>query len=228
MFYWNRLEKLVRSLTDSFEEIWVVSGPLWLARPASMSAAEAEASAVQGKQRRTEEVKRRMEMAYPVIGESEVPVPTHLYKVLLAKRPKQRLQSDSEASTHHLKSSLYLAAFILPNGHIPDETPLTAFQVPLEMLSFWAGVDFFPELNNSSEQVLDLCRLPGQCQLMDAHQHRMMQLTRSLRSCKQAKFLDRVYSQLKETLRAGEQLSPDIQHLYEEKCKALKGNSSQQ
>lgn len=55
--YWNQIEMFTRSLTKTFEHVYVCSGPLFL--PSNM------------------------EVKYKVIGKQKIAVPTHLYKVIL-------------------------------------------------------------------------------------------------------------------------------------------------
>ncbi|MGH0152499.1 UNVERIFIED_CONTAM: hypothetical protein FKN15_042667 [Acipenser sinensis] len=63
--FWNRLEMYCRELTERFENVWIISGPLTLPEVGS-----------DGKKTVT----------YQVIGKGNVAVPTHLYKVILAHR----------------------------------------------------------------------------------------------------------------------------------------------
>ncbi|KAI8370988.1 hypothetical protein BD560DRAFT_329476 [Blakeslea trispora] len=78
---------------------------------------------------------------YQMIGNPpNVAVPTHFYKVIL---------------THH-QGRYTVGAFVLPNQPIPDQTPLTAFKVPLDAVERGAGLTFFNQLNTT--QLPDLCR----------------------------------------------------------------------
>lgn len=63
--FWNRLEMYCRDLTKSFEDVWVVSGPLVLPEVGD-----------DGKKT----------MSYQLIGKDDVAVPTHLFKVILAQK----------------------------------------------------------------------------------------------------------------------------------------------
>ncbi|XP_016339984.1 nuclease EXOG, mitochondrial isoform X1 [Sinocyclocheilus anshuiensis] len=63
--FWNRLEMYCRDLTQSFSQLWVVSGPLLLPQ--------------------TQENGSRT-VCYQLIGKDDVAVPTHLYKVILAQK----------------------------------------------------------------------------------------------------------------------------------------------
>ncbi|XP_048872387.1 nuclease EXOG, mitochondrial-like [Brienomyrus brachyistius] len=63
--FWNRLEMYCRNLTEKFEDVWVISGPLTLPEVGA-----------DGKKT----------ISYKLIGKRDVAVPTHLYKVVLAQR----------------------------------------------------------------------------------------------------------------------------------------------
>ncbi|XP_062848132.1 nuclease EXOG, mitochondrial-like [Trichomycterus rosablanca] len=62
--FWNRLEMYCRELTETFSDVWVISGPLTLAQ--------------------VEDGKKTV--SYQLIGKDEVAVPTHLYKVILVRK----------------------------------------------------------------------------------------------------------------------------------------------
>jgi endonuclease G len=61
---------------------------------------------------------------YEVIGPNDVAVPTHFFKVIF-------VESEKEAE-----------AYILPNEHIPKQTDLEDFRVPLEQVEKSAGLLF--------------------------------------------------------------------------------------
>nr|XP_007969932.2 nuclease EXOG, mitochondrial [Chlorocebus sabaeus] len=108
--YWNRIEMYCRELTERFEDVWVISGPLTLPQTRS-----------DGKK----------VVSYQVIGEDNVAVPSHLYKVILARR--------SSVSTEPLA----LGAFVVPNEAIGFQPQLTEFQVSLQELEKVSGLVFF-------------------------------------------------------------------------------------
>ncbi|XP_060679444.1 nuclease EXOG, mitochondrial-like [Hemiscyllium ocellatum] len=65
--FWNRLEMYCRELTQRYENVWVISGPLTL-----------PVTGTDGKK----------SVSYQVIGKNEVAVPTHLYKIILIQKGK--------------------------------------------------------------------------------------------------------------------------------------------
>ena len=71
---------------------------------------------------------------YEMIGTPPaVAVPTHFYKVVFAE--------DGKAG-----GTVALGAFVLPNARIPNETPLTNFEVPLEVVERASGLEFASKL----------------------------------------------------------------------------------
>uniref|UniRef100_A0A8C6XSP7 Nuclease EXOG, mitochondrial n=1 Tax=Naja naja TaxID=35670 RepID=A0A8C6XSP7_NAJNA len=123
--FWNRVEMYCRELTERFEDVWIVSGPLMLPQL---------------------EEDGKKKVIYQVIGKDEVAVPSHLYKVILARR--------SEV----LQDPLLLGAFVVPNRPIGFDHQLQEFQVGIEDLEKMSGLVFFPEVNKS-EDVRNICNL---------------------------------------------------------------------
>lgn len=71
---------------------------------------------------------------YEVIGNPpNVAVPTHFYKVVFAE--------DGRAG-----GQVALGAFVLPNAPIPNEKPLTDFEVPVEAVERASGLEFATKL----------------------------------------------------------------------------------
>ncbi|KAI9895057.1 MAG: nuclease [Vezdaea aestivalis] len=73
-------------------------------------------------------------VAYEVIGDPpNISVPTHFYKVVFCE----------EGRTGEPVS---LGAFVLPNKEIPNETPLSNFEVPVEVVERASGLTFVDNL----------------------------------------------------------------------------------
>ncbi|KAI0243652.1 nuclease [Massospora cicadina] len=127
--YWAWLEDFCRKLTDRFSQVYVFTGPLYLPK--------------KGPQFPDPE---KWYVQYEVIGNPpNIAVPTHFFKVILA------IPTDSSATPS-------IAGFLLPNQAIPDDVPLTKFQVPVEAIEKAAGVVFFDRLGPNKEKVLsNLC-----------------------------------------------------------------------
>ncbi|KAL1837841.1 hypothetical protein VTK73DRAFT_4533 [Phialemonium thermophilum] len=71
---------------------------------------------------------------YEVIGNPpSVAVPTHFYKVIFAE--------DGKAG-----GQVALGAFVLPNAPIPNDKPLTDFEVPVEAVERASGLEFATKL----------------------------------------------------------------------------------
>lgn len=84
-------------------------------------------------------------LTYELTGDAArgalVAVPTHLFKVFVAEEDGGRTHSA--------------AAFLMPNGPITEQQPLTAYQVPVDRLQQITGLQFFPGV--------DAARLPDLC-----------------------------------------------------------------
>ena len=122
--FWNRLEGYCRDLTKEFDDVRVISGPLWL--PSERRRKEEEIEVVEvaaavddpNDERNVSRKLRRLRrnnrvIRHEVIGENGVFVPTHLYKVVLAER----------GNTEKLMS-----AFVVPNEPISKDKTLKDFQ----------------------------------------------------------------------------------------------------
>mmetsp|Transcript_1619 Transcript_1619/g.5199 ORF Transcript_1619/g.5199 Transcript_1619/m.5199 type:complete len:311 (+) Transcript_1619:51-983(+) len=93
----------------------------------------------------------------------DVPVPTHLYKVVMRVRTLEagaeaRLPLDDRGhllpgAAEHL--AFDFAAFLVPNDPIPPEVPLSTFQVPMSKVERLVGTRFWPEAR--ALRAHDLC-----------------------------------------------------------------------
>ncbi|XP_003227857.1 nuclease EXOG, mitochondrial [Anolis carolinensis] len=177
--FWNRIEMYCRELTERFEDIWIVSGPLTLPQMEG-----------DGKKRVT----------YQVIGKDDVAVPSHLYKVILARRSKTSADP------------LVLGAFVVPNVPIGFDHQLLEFQVSIEELEKMSGLVFFPRVNKI-EDVRDLCEIDT-CKLMSLEEFTLYIATRKLRSARTLERLEKIMSELQE-----KEIKPDeyLLKVYEKK-----------
>ena len=69
---------------------------------------------------------------YQVIGNNNVSVPTHFFKVLVG-----------ELDSHHLE----MEAYVLPNEAIPDNVSIASFQVPPDAVERASGLLFFDKIS---------------------------------------------------------------------------------
>ncbi|XP_026574286.1 nuclease EXOG, mitochondrial [Pseudonaja textilis] len=161
--FWNRVEMYCRELTERFEDVWIVSGPLTLPQL---------------------EEDGKKKVIYQVIGKDEVAVPSHLYKVILARR--------SEV----LQDPLLLGAFVIPNRPIGFDHQLQEFQVGIEDLEKMSGLVFFPELNKS-EDVRNICEVDT-CKLMTLEEFTLYITTRKIQNARTAERLGKIMSELRE------------------------------
>ena len=107
---WENLERYVRGLTKVYKNVYVCTGPLYLPK-------------------REEDGKNYVK--YRVIGQNNVAVPTHFFKVIVGETNSRELEMES---------------YVLPNEAIPDHVALHTFQVPPDAVERAAGLLFFDKL----------------------------------------------------------------------------------
>lgn len=129
---WNRLEVLVRDVTKSNPngKVFVLSGPAWVP--------EANTPFTQ------RPFSKNKVVMHEVIGETQVHVPTHMFKII-------RLDRESDTAS---------AAFLMPNRPIPEERPLESYRVSLEELERLTGLDLSGMRTNTDLCTLTKCEKP--------------------------------------------------------------------
>ncbi|TSK16082.1 Nuclease EXOG, mitochondrial [Bagarius yarrelli] len=160
--FWNRLEMYCRELTERFQDVWVISGPLTLPQVGE---------------------DKRKSVSYQLIGKDDVAVPTHLYKVILARKNQS-------------SNALALGAFVVPNVPISFAHELKEYQVSLMELEKMSGLTFFPKLD-ISQSVQDLCLLDT-CKLMDFKRFTLYITGRKVNGVKSLAKLEKIMAELKE------------------------------
>ncbi|NWV04825.1 EXOG Nuclease, partial [Ptilonorhynchus violaceus] len=161
--FWNRMEMYCRELTERFEDVWVVSGPLTLPQTNG-----------DGKK----------SVTYQVIGKDDVAVPSHLYKVILARRSR----TSSEP--------LVLGAFVVPNDPIGFSHKLTDFQVSVEDLEKMSGLVFFPQVDKTKD-VKNICEVDT-CKLMGFKEFTLYITARKVQSARTLPRLEKAMAELQE------------------------------
>lgn len=114
--YWAYFETWVRSLAFTEKNVYVFTVPLYLPTQDPLT--------------------KKWHVRYEVIGKAPGPnvsVPTHFSKVILTSSDHPPRPTSTTA----------IAAFVLPNAIIPDEVPLTSFQVPIETVEHASGLSLF-------------------------------------------------------------------------------------
>jgi endonuclease G, mitochondrial len=135
--YWARFEKFVKDVSWKADDLYVVTGPLFLPALAESG---------------TEWRAHHSHIGSPP---ALVAVPTHFYKVLLA----------DNASGKHGPHKAAVGAFVMPNAPIDPKAPLSAFVVPLDALEQAAGASFFPGfVDGARRAALDKAALAHQDQ----------------------------------------------------------------
>ena len=139
--YWARFERFVQEVARVCDDVYVVTGPLFLPTPHPNTTDTKENGG-----------KRLWVMQHPMLGTPPrlVAVPTHFYKVVLG---------ENGAGT----GNDVLGAFVMPNSSIDASTPLASFSVPISALEEVAGISFFPNyLNDRKRAALDEVSLQWQ------------------------------------------------------------------
>ncbi|AYU76688.1 endonuclease G, putative [Leishmania donovani] len=149
----------------------------------------------------------KLMMTYELTGHpargTPVAVPSHLFKVFLAEENGGRSHS--------------VAAFMMPNGPIIEELPLTAYQVPIERLQRITGLQFFPGM--------DATRLPDLCKThkCDARPSALFQRYRQvaqLRAADSVPQLRQTYAALQASA-AGGKLDEAVVHEFQNRMEEL-------
>ena len=182
--FWNRTEMYCRTLTKQFSDVRVISGPLWLPLEHKNEANHQEKEEHDELQQRMlpngRPCKKHKIVKYPVIGQNEVAVPTHLYKVIMAEDESLEMP--------------LMSAFIVPNRPIAKDKFLVDFQVPLSTLERKVGLRFHSRLNRNS--VRDLCSVEG-CKLLRYRDFQAYFIHRAIKNAKNTKELERYWRQAK-------------------------------
>ncbi|ODV87417.1 hypothetical protein CANARDRAFT_26817 [[Candida] arabinofermentans NRRL YB-2248] len=123
--YWAHFEDFTRRLTQQYASVRIVTGPLYLPKK--------------------DPVDGKFKVTYEVIGNPpNIAVPTHFFKLVVAEKSFKKSSGNDE---------LAVAAFVMPNDIIPNEVPLTSFEVPVEALERSSGLEFLklvPETKKKS------------------------------------------------------------------------------
>ncbi|XP_057314706.1 nuclease EXOG, mitochondrial-like [Hydractinia symbiolongicarpus] len=156
--FWYRMEVYCRTLAKRYDGVYVISGPLF-------------------KPEKDDSGKKFLK--FQVIGENNVAVPTHLYKVILIEK------------NHKPKA---IGSFIVPNATISDQKTLQDFQVSLEEIEKLTGYEIFPKLDNN--RVKDLCAVDD-CKLIKKELLDLYNMTRWLQKAKSNQELDKIWKVIK-------------------------------
>ncbi|MHC4941201.1 MAG: DNA/RNA non-specific endonuclease [Planctomycetota bacterium] len=115
---WIELERAIRGWASVSDRVYVVTGTLYLPSKDGRS------------------------VTYELIGERDIAVPTHFFKVALREVDKNRS----------------MVGFLVPHEVTPAETDLSSYIVPVDELEALTGLDFFPDLPNPTQRELEKAR----------------------------------------------------------------------
>ncbi|KAI1854684.1 hypothetical protein JX265_002323 [Neoarthrinium moseri] len=120
--YWAHLEDFCRRLTVRYPSVRIVTGPLYLPKK--------------------DPVDNKWYVRYEMIGNPpNVAVPTHFYKVIFAEDAAPAPPGAPPGA-----GQVAIGAFVLPNAPIPNEKPITDFEVPIEAVERASGLEFASKL----------------------------------------------------------------------------------
>lgn len=123
--YWAHFEDFCRRLTKDYNSVRIITGPLYLPKKCN-------------------DGKFRVE--YEMIGNPpNIAVPTHFFKLIVAEKSFKRSNNSNDIA---------IAAFVMPNEIIPNETPLRNFEVPIESLEKSSGLEFLKNVSNNNKKSL--------------------------------------------------------------------------
>lgn len=126
---WNRLERHVRKLTKSYENVYCCTGPLYLPK---------------------KEVDGKNYVKYEVIGTNHVAVPTHFFKVVVCETTSGEFHMESYVMPNQfIDDNVPLTSFQVCTFYLNWYRNLTyqvALQVPPESIERASGLLFFDNL----------------------------------------------------------------------------------
>jgi len=129
--YWLRMERYTRYLAERFDAVHVIAGPAFVAK--------SETSESKSKKQPKGVVK------YLVIGQNNVAIPTHLFRIIIAEQVR-----DNGDSVY------FTQAFIVPNEEINKLDHLTKYKISLKQLEEITGLRFLEHLERSG-RMRELC-----------------------------------------------------------------------
>ncbi|GAM23971.1 hypothetical protein SAMD00019534_071460 [Acytostelium subglobosum LB1] len=139
---------------------------------------------------------------HEVIGDNNVAVPSHLFKVILLE------QKSGDAPA-------LLGAFVIPNEPIPSDAVLTDYQVSLQSLERSTGLTFFPRL--ATQALLPMCDTID-CKMMTERELDIWNIPRRIGWSKNRHELDRVMDDCK---KKDIDIDDNINQLYQSKLREL-------
>lgn len=117
--YWKHFESRIQKYAHMYKEFYVITGPLYL-----------PANRADGKRY----------ISYQVIGESQVGVPTHFFKVILMVQDE---------------SPMIMTAYVLPNIEFDKRTKLGNFVWTVDDVERFSGLNFWSNLPDDEEDKME-------------------------------------------------------------------------
>lgn len=88
------------------------------------------------------------EVKYWIVGNNQVAVPTHLFRIIIAERSKTEIE---EEESQRKSPQYYAQAFIVPNSQVDKFDHLTKYSISLKELEFLTGMRFLDKLEKSGK-----------------------------------------------------------------------------
>jgi len=224
--YWNRLEIYCRDLTKLYQDVYIISGPLWLPEEDKTSNNDKPLTSDQTKTSKLTVVDVEQKLtetpASSIIGASAGDVVVQPKWVRPPRPPKKFVKyevigTNNVAVPSHLFKVILvedpqldkpmMASFIIPNKPVQD-VKLEDFEVSLSEVEKQVGVRFHQDLDHESG-VDRLCLMDG-CQLNNYKQFQEFFWTRRIKTPLNSRFLENDW---KEVCKRG-MSTPELQEIY--------------
>lgn len=135
---WLQLEIFVNKLPHLYEDVFVMSGPLFLPEPLPENNNQPEGSMPNGP---SHELRIRTLGSPPFV----IPIPTHFFKVVVARRPRARRPGRDLHHGPPIDHEVAVAAWVLPHAaRYPRGAELAHYAVSLDLLEAATGFRVFP------------------------------------------------------------------------------------
>ncbi|CCD25783.1 ribonuclease NDAI_0F04650 [Naumovozyma dairenensis CBS 421] len=123
--YWSHFEYFCRGLTKRYGSVRIMTGPLYLPKK--------------------DPIDGKFKVTYEMIGNPpNIAVPTHFFKLIIAEKPLSDPKMDG----------ISVAAFVMPNEKISNETKLLDFHIPVNALERSTGLELLRNYPENKKRAL--------------------------------------------------------------------------
>lgn len=139
--YWLLMERYTRELAERFDFVHVIAGPAFVPDIFPQENNEIE------KEKR-KQIGPKGVVRYHIIGENNVAVPTHLFRIIIAQK---EINTNEDTQIKY-----FVQAFLVPNTKINPTDHLTKYCVSFKDLEKFTGLKFLHKLDHENK-ILPLC-----------------------------------------------------------------------